>query len=254
MNRQPHTADRATSPFRRASILLLAIVIVSGCLFLQRQGVFDFTGDEPSLSIGSSVSGSLKNGKSLPCYGNNFRSYHSLGCLLRRNSVHSAILEIILETYAEIERVRPELRYVYGETGWPRGGRFRPHKSHQNGLCVDFFVPVRSSTGVTDLDTSLLTKFGYGIEFDSLGKLKENEIDWESMILHIHTLQSVANRRGVTIKFAIFDNELQKSLARLPRGAQLLGSVRFSRLASWVRHDEHYHIEFELPENKSAVP
>lgn len=235
---------------RRASIVLLIIAIVSGCVFLQRQGLFDFTTDEPSLSIGSSASGSLKNGKSLPCDGDNFRSYHPLGCLLRRNSVHSAIHEIILETYAEIQRVRPELRYVYGETGWPRGGRFRPHKTHQNGLCVDFFVPVRNTRGVADLDTSFLTKFGYGIEFDGAGKLKDAEIDWESMIVHIQTLQAVANKRGVAIKFVIFDNELQKALARHPGGAQLLASVRFSRLPSWVRHDEHYHIEFALPGTK----
>lgn len=223
-----------------------SLSLIALCIFLQQQGVFDQSTPQQSVSVGSSELGYLINGKSLPCSGPNFRAYHPLGCFLRRNSVHGVIRDIVLETYAQIQLTHPEFKYVYGETGWPRGGHFRPHKSHRNGLCVDFFVPVRRNGNIAEIDASVANQFGYGLDFDDSGKLRDFEIDWESMIVHLRTLQAISANHGVTVRFVIFDNKLQEILAKHSGGQDLLKSVRFSRLPSWVRHDEHYHVEFDL--------
>ncbi|MGL1409600.1 penicillin-insensitive murein endopeptidase, partial [Vibrio parahaemolyticus] len=79
--------------------------------------------------------------------GPNFTPYSRLGVALGRTHVHAQVAEIVADAYASLARRTPEIRYVYGESGWPSGGRFRPHRSHQNGLSVDFFVPVRDADG-----------------------------------------------------------------------------------------------------------
>ena len=38
----------------------------------------------------------------------------------------------------------PDTVYKYTETGFENGGKFRPHKTHQNGLSVDFMTPVKN--------------------------------------------------------------------------------------------------------------
>jgi murein endopeptidase len=73
---------------------------------------------------------------------------------------------------------------------WPSGGRIRPHRTHQNGLSVDFFVPVRNAQGKSvPLPISITNRLSYNIEFDISGKY----------------------------------------------------------VKPWVRHDEHYHVDFAVP-------
>jgi penicillin-insensitive murein endopeptidase len=45
----------------------------------------------------------------------------------------------------------------------------------------------------------------------------------------------------------IFDNQLQKHLFADPTGRKLVGLMPFSVKKPWVRHDEHYHIDFIIP-------
>lgn len=51
-------------------------------------------------------------------------------------------MRIVLETYSKMQRRFPDKTFVCEETGWCGGGRIRPHKTHRNGLSVDFMVPV----------------------------------------------------------------------------------------------------------------
>jgi len=101
----------------------------------------------PSRSIGTPAQGELHDGKRLPSRGENFRAYSDLGALLGRNAVHHKVRDAVLEAYAELARDHADVTFVYGETGWPGGGRFEPHRTHQNGMAVDFFVPVRDRDG-----------------------------------------------------------------------------------------------------------
>ena len=49
--------------------------------------------------------------------------------LLGRTFVHEAVRNTMRDAYAGLSKSRPELRFVYAETGWPWGGRFAPHKT-----------------------------------------------------------------------------------------------------------------------------
>ena len=40
-------------------------------------------------------------------------------------TVHAAVRDATLAAYATLAAARPETVYVYGETGWPRGGRWK---------------------------------------------------------------------------------------------------------------------------------
>ena len=74
---------------------------------------------------------------------------------------------VLTEAYADVARTHPQLRFVYGETGFASGGPFEPHKTHQNGLSVDFFVPVRDEKGRSvPLPTSATNRWGYDRHVD----------------------------------------------------------------------------------------
>jgi penicillin-insensitive murein endopeptidase len=69
----------------------------------------------------------------LPTSGPNFAAYSTLAATLGRTHVHSTVAEIITVAYSALQVENPSTTYVYGETRWPSGGRFRPHRTHQNG-------------------------------------------------------------------------------------------------------------------------
>lgn len=142
----------------------------------------------------------------------------------------------------------PDKLFVYGETGWPAGGRFQPHRTHQNGLSVDFMVPVIDKTGKSiRLPTSPFNQFGYGIEFDRMGQASELQIDFEAMAEHLYALNLAASQRGSGISLVIFDPVLMPKLFQTARGAYLKRTLPFIKGPAWVRHDEHYHIDFAVP-------
>jgi penicillin-insensitive murein endopeptidase len=161
--------------------------------------------------------------------------------------VHAQVAEIIADAYAALARQSPEVHYVYGETGWPSGGRFRPHRSHQNGLSVDFFVPVRNAAGQSvALPTGVGDKFGYDIEFDADARWGEYRIDFVALAEHLLQLQRAAQARGLGIAQVIFDTSYLPRLFATPRGAELQ-RLNFMKGKPWVRHDEHYHVDFAVP-------
>jgi penicillin-insensitive murein DD-endopeptidase len=66
-------------------------------------------------------------------------------------------------------------------------------------------------------------KFGYGIEFTSLGEWEDLKIDFDAMADHQVTLKNEAQKNGIGIRRVIFDNELQSLLFASDRGAKLAG-------------------------------
>ena len=90
---------------------------------------------------------------------------------LVRTFVHERVRDVIADAYAALTQGRPGTRYIYGETGLPAGGGMRPHRTHQNGLSVDFMVPVLDGRNRSvPLPASLTNKFGYGLDFDVPGR------------------------------------------------------------------------------------
>lgn len=211
-----------------------------------------------STCYGTPANGRLENGEQLPSSGPNFSSYSSIGSLAGRTYVHSKVQAAIVASYKALEASTPGTVFVYGETGWKSGGRIRPHKTHQNGLSVDFMVPVLKNGKSVPLPTSPLNKFGYDLEFDDSGKFDEYTIDFPAIARHLLELQKAASIQGAKISRVIFEVPLQKHLFVTPGGARLKGKMTFSTKQAWVKHDEHYHVDFELPckplEAQQAVP
>lgn len=211
-----------------------------------------FESSAPSVAHGSSGSGSLEHGKRLPSSGPNFRTYSRLGSLFGRTAVHSTVEAILLASYARMAVEHPEVRFIYGETGHPEGGPFPPHRSHQNGTSVDLFVPVVDAAGhSTTLPVGPTNEFGYWIEFDSVGQWHDYTVDFPVVAAHLLALQEIARARGAPVARVIFAPEFHAQLAKSPEGRQALASIPWMVAKPWVRHDEHYHVDFAVP---GAVP
>ena len=190
----------------------------------------------------------MKNGVELPSEGKNFVSYSTIAEWGGRTYVHSAVRRIILDAYKSLEISHPDKVYKYAETGFEEGGVFKPHKTHQNGLSVDFMTPMISLKGESKhLPTNIFNKFGYNIELDKNGTYEDLKIDYESMATHIVELHKSSKALGYGIWRVIFDPELQPKLFETEYGIYLKEHVQFSKKRSWVRHDEHYHVDFEIP-------
>jgi penicillin-insensitive murein endopeptidase len=201
---------------------------------------------QESKCFGTTSHGRLEGGVSLPLSGKNFTAYSTVGWGLGRAHVHSVVNGILVEAFEALEKSAPDKTFVYGETGWKNGGRFKPHKTHQNGLSVDLMVPVLFGGTSVPLPGSALNRYGYDIEFNDQGKYEEYAIDFEALGELIYQVHVAAKARGVGIDRVIFEVPLQKRLWGTRRGTYLRQNVTFSTKQAWVRHDEHIHIDFGI--------
>lgn len=78
----------------------------------------------------------------MPSKGKNFETYSYFLSFLGRTCIHSKVRETILGAYNILETTQPEITFIYGEMGWCNSGRFRPHRTHQNGMSGDFIMPL----------------------------------------------------------------------------------------------------------------
>ena len=210
-----------------------------------------YTYAELSVCYGTTSNGRLEAGVPLPVDGANYKSYSTLAKFLGRTYVHSAVMDIILGAYKNLEIEQPNKQFKYAETGFRQGGEFRPHKTHRNGLSVDFMVPVLNADGESvHLPTHPFNKFGYNIEFDEKGNYSGLKIDFDALAAHIVQLHKEAKKRGYDLWRVIFDPELQPQLFKTKYVVYLKENITFSSKRSWVRHDEHYHVDFLIPCNK----
>lgn len=63
----------------------------------------------------------------------------------------------------------------------------------------------------------------------------------------MYQLAIAAKKHGAPIHRVIFQKELVAQLYRTKRGDDLRRSVTFMKATPWIRHDEHYHVDFTLP-------
>jgi len=204
--------------------------------------------EKPSTCYGTPSKGSLKNGVELPEKGENFEPFTSLAVMLGRTYVHSTVKAVVVESYQKLAKQFPDTKFMYGETGWEEGGKFAPHKTHRNGTSVDFMVPVLDKQGWSvALPTSVFNKFGYNIEFDKNGKYENLTIDFEALAAHIYFLEEAARKQKVSIQRVIFDPRLQPLLLKTKFGKKLKSKLKFNAKQAWVRHDEHIHVDFDIP-------
>jgi penicillin-insensitive murein endopeptidase len=166
-----------------------AALAALAALFLACSGLARAAGSQ---CFGTPANGHIEGSVALRG-GANVSPYSGLGVSLGRTHVHTAVADIVADAYAALAAQTPDVRYVYGETGWPSGGRLRPHRSHQNGTSVDFFVPVRNAAGASvPLPTRVSDKFGYNVEFDADARWGEYRIDFPALAEHLYQLHRAA--------------------------------------------------------------
>lgn len=203
---------------------------------------------EDSTCYGTTSNGRLENGVQLPASGENFVGYSAAARLAGRTYVHSKVKEIVVLAYRDLALEHPDKIFKYAETGFKNGGKFKPHKTHRNGLSIDFMTPVIDSQGKSvHLPTHALNKLGYNIEFDEDGLYEGLLIDYEALAAHIVSLHRQAKKAGYDLWRVIFDPALQPKLLKTKYADYLAENIQFSTKRSWVRHDEHYHIDFSIP-------
>ncbi len=201
-----------------------------------------------SQCYGSVSHGRMEGGVKLPLHGANFSAYSTLAATAGRTHVHAKVAAILEASYKALETAQPGAHFVYGETGWPSGGRFQPHRTHQNGLSVDFFVPVKDGQGRSvTLPTSLSDKFGYEIEFNQEARYGEYAIDFEALAEHLHQLDIAARAAGSRLALVILEPQYLPRLFATRRGETLRTRLPWMKGKPWVRHDEHYHVDFVVP-------
>lgn len=196
---------------------------------------------------GTPARGRIDGSVKLPAAGPNFSAYSDLGVAAGRTHVHTTVSRIMTRSYAMLARTQASVRYVYGETGWAAGGRLRPHRTHQNGLSVDFFVPVRDAAGQSiPLPAGPFNRLGYDIEFDGEGRWGEYRIDFPALADHLHAVHQAALAEGAGIALVIIDPVYLRRLLDTPHGPYLRQHLPFMKGRPWIRHDEHYHIDFRV--------
>jgi penicillin-insensitive murein endopeptidase len=201
-----------------------------------------------SVCYGTSSKGRLEGGVQIPTSGPNFGPYSSLGVRLGRTYVHSKVAVAVAAAYRALEASARTKTYLYGESGWREGGRIRAHRTHQNGLAVDFMVPVMDKSGKSvPLPTGITNKFGYAIEFDAQARYQDLSIDFEAITEHLYALFQASRENGIGISRVIFEKAYIPRLYTTRRGAFVKDSVPFMQEEPRIRHDEHYHVDFAIP-------
>ena len=226
---------------RLRAFFIGAVLIVA--LIVSPMLLFDSIGGE-STCVGPTHAGSLSGAVRMPLFGENYRSYCVVCALALRTYGHEKAVGALVDSFAAMAHRYPEVTFVYGEIGFPWGGNFPPHRTHENGLSIDVMVPLRDGHS---LRTDAFNRFGYDETFDSQGVGGSGTIDFEALAAQLLALDQAARARGGRIARLFFTPDLQDELFRTADGARLRATVPFNRQQSWVRHDDHYHADLAFP-------
>ena len=206
------------------------------------------------MCFGTTASGRIEGAVRLPASGPNFRTYCWPCITALRTYGHDKAVAATVAAYGDLADSHPDVTFLYGEVGLPWGGRFPPHRTHRNGLSIDFMVPIRAGADRRTLTpavmaTTALNRFGYDEDFDPDGVQRDGTvrrvIDFDAIAAHLRALDRRARERGGRIARIFFAPDLQDDLFALAPDLRRL--LRFNSRPSWVRHDDHYHVDFDFP-------
>jgi penicillin-insensitive murein endopeptidase len=204
-----------------------------------------------SKTYGTVSDGSLTNGKLMPCAGENFSYFDEDSYLGGRAFTSDKVKNTILNSYNTLHQLCPERHFYLMELSNENGGKIYPHRTHQNGLSVDFMMPLLKHDKIfADLDT--IGKNHYMLSFDEKGRYSEDKdvvVDFDLIALHILQLNEAAKKEGLKISKVIIKIEYKDLLFATPNGKKLKESNIYivKGLSPLINHlhDEHYHIDFE---------
>ena len=228
--------------------LIFLIGIFIGCapqLFYKNSGV--------SVSNGTPGNGSLSNAYLINYKMDNSRYFSLMSYYLLGNGyVNSRVYHTLIDSYKECEKTCPGKDFRIMECSSKKGGKQLIHRTHKNGLSVDFMVP-KIKKGKQSKIYDRIGLWHYLLNFDSQGYLNINKnvmIDFETMGKHIIALDNAAHINGLKVKKVILKINLKDDFFKTDSGKEIKRrGIYFARyLTEKVDnvHDDHYHIDFEV--------
>jgi len=208
--------------------------------------------EQASKSIGTVSKGTLENGKLMPFEGKNFQYFDTLSYLDGRAFTHGNVKKTMIDTYQELAKEYQDRLFFVMECSHKHGGQLFPHRTHQNGLSVDFMMPlVKDGKDYYELDT--IGQQHYWLEFDNEGKYSKDTsiaIDFNLVARHILLLDKRARNHELKITKVIINTDLKDELFATTYGQQLKNSGIYivKNLSPLINklHDDHYHIDFGI--------
>jgi penicillin-insensitive murein DD-endopeptidase len=205
----------------------------------------------PSNSIGTPGKGQLINGKLMPFKGSNFEYFDVNSYLSGRAFLHQKVKETLLNSFLVLDSLYPKRQFKIMECANKNGGTLFPHKTHQNGLSVDFMMPlIQNKKPYYQLDTIGTTH--YFITLNSKGQFNRDtsiSIDFNLVAQQILILEEQARLQGLKISKVIINTSLKDELLATTFGKELAASQIYivKSLDNYTNnfHDDHFHIDFE---------
>ena len=205
-----------------------------------------------SISTGVPGNGTLQNGKLFPFKGPNFAYYSEWSYLSGRAFMNHRLKQLVLESYYHLFAQYPNRRWRIMECSLEAGGKISGHRTHQNGLSIDFMTPLKKNNrayyGLDDLGGK-----HYRLDFNDEGKLCSDtsiSIDFDMMGEHILSLNKFAKSHGLRIKKVILMKSLKDDLYAVPGGKMIrrknIYITKNLPKSIDMSHDDHYHIDFEV--------
>jgi penicillin-insensitive murein endopeptidase len=205
-----------------------------------------------SISSGTVSNGSLTNGRIFPFQGPNFIYFDSTSYLNKHAFTHQKVHDAVLATYRQFETILPHSEFGLMECSNEHGGKIWPHKTHQNGLSVDFMSPLLKN-GVPTTDFNTIGLPHYLMDFDENGTYTEDStytIDFNLMAQHLLLLNEEAKKHGLRIEKVILKIALKDDLFATENGEKLKASGMYfaTNLSELIDslHDDHYHVDFRI--------
>lgn len=204
-----------------------------------------------SKELGSVSNGSLEHGKLIPFYGENYTYFDINNYLGSRAFTSNVTRDIILESYKQLAIDVPARHFQLMELSNEHGGKIYPHRTHQNGLSVDFMMPMLQA-GVDYYGLDTLGIDHYWLKFNDNGEYLEDtsvKVDFNVIAQHILILNEKAKIYGYKISKVIIKVEYKDELFATDFGKKLESSGIYivKNLTPLINdiHDDHYHVDFE---------
>ena len=205
----------------------------------------------PSKSLGTVSKGTLEHGKLMPPSGANFEYFSAESYLAGRAYTNAKVKKSVLAMYSSLAKKYPSRIFQLMECSHEKGGKIWPHHTHQNGLSVDFMMPLtKDSVPYYKLDG--LGKEHYLLTFDDKGRYANDstvQIDFDIVAKQILILDEQARKNGLKVSKVIIKIELKDELYATPNGKKLKakGIYVVKALTPLINslHDDHFHIDFE---------
>lgn len=118
-----------------------------------------------------------------------------------------------------------------------------PHSARAESVCYGTSSKGRRSI---PLPTGFTNRFGHGIEFDADARYEDLTIDFEAIGEHLFALDAAVEAQGIGISRVIFDKPYLPRLLATTRGKWIEANIPFMQGEPWIRHDEHYHVDFAI--------